>query len=321
MEDEAPRHRELEVPAAADGMRLDRFLALRFRDRSRSELARAIKAGEVTDPSGRALRASALVRTGEVLHLYVEGIAPGAPPPPFPAILHEDDRVVVVDKPPGLMAHPAGTRFVYALVGLARARWPELAVDLVHRLDKDTSGVVALTKDVAANAFLKARLKAGEGRKEYLAIVKGRPDWDALEIDAPIGRADGPIRIQMAVRPDGLPSRTGAEVVAHHPTADLALVRCRLHTGRTHQIRVHLAHVGFPLLGDLLYGVPPEVFLTHLDHGLTPEVLAAAGAPRHALHAHHLVLPHPDGGLIDVRSPLAADLEAWWADPSLPARG
>jgi 23S rRNA pseudouridine1911/1915/1917 synthase len=319
--DDTPFHRELRVPANAAGMRLDRFLALRFRDRSRSELKKGIVAGEVTDETGRPLRASWTVKADELLHIRIPGIAPVGPPPPFPAVLYEDDRVVALDKPPGLMAHPSGTRFVYALVGLARDRWPDDDVDLVHRLDKDTSGVILLTKDMAANAFLKRWMNGGGCRKEYVAVARGNPAWDERVIEAPIGYANGPIRIQMGVVPDGLPARTDVTVLERRPDDDLVLVRCRLHTGRTHQIRVHLEHVGLPILGDVMYGVPPEVFLDTLEHGITDATLLATGAPRHALHAARLVFPHPDGGEVEVEAPLPADMASWWADPGvLPGR-
>ncbi|MCB9680693.1 MAG: RluA family pseudouridine synthase [Alphaproteobacteria bacterium] len=325
MDDEQPdppTYRELPVPPAAVGMRLDRFLALRFRDRSRTELARGIRLGQVTDALGKALRASTTMRADDVLHLYLPEIAPGAPPPPFPPIVYEDDRVVAVDKPAGLMAHPSGTRYVYALIGMAKARWPDDRIDLVHRLDMDTSGLNLITKDLEANRWLKARLHDDGSVKAYLAIAKGVPDWDERTIDAPLGPADGPIRIQVAVRDDGLPSRTHATVVARHPTAPLTLVHCRIFTGRTHQIRVHLASVGLPLLGDVLYGLPVDVALGIREQGMTEEALAVTGAPRHALHAAHLSLPHPDGGLLDLHSPLPADLQRWWDHPEeLPWNG
>lgn len=311
-----PRHRELEVPDVADGMRLDRFLAARFKDRSRSELARGIRDGEVTDAEGQRVRASRIVRTGEVYHLFVEGIAPAGPPPPFPPILHEDDRLVVIDKPPGLMCHPSGTRYVYALIGLAKMHWPDERVDLVHRLDADTTGVLVLSKDLEANRVLSAHMREGACTKVYQAIAKGVPDWEDRVVEAPIGRAGGEIRIQMGVRPDGQSARTDVRVLERHPTAPLTRLECRLHTGRTHQIRVHCAHVGLPLLGDRLYGVPEDVFLTTQDEGVTDDVLARAGAARHALHARRITLPHPDGGELTVEAPLPDDMVAWWDDPS-----
>jgi 23S rRNA pseudouridine1911/1915/1917 synthase len=206
-------------------------------------------------------------------------------------------------------------------VGLARSRWPDPAhVDLAHRLDRDTSGCLVLTKDVAANAFLKAAFKHGEADKEYAAFVRGHLDWDHLIVDAPIAEANGPIRIQRAVREDGLPARTEVWVVDRTttPGPPMTRVRIRLYTGRTHQIRVHLAHVAGGLVGDRMYGVPAEVFLNYWEQGDIDDAgIEAAGAPRHALHAARVAFPHPDGGTIEVTAPLAADMVRWWADPTV----
>jgi len=314
----APRPRRLDVPGAAAGMRLDRFLARRFADRSRSWLARGVRAGLVTDADGRALRPSSLLRGGEVLLVYLPGIAPSSEPPPMPPILHEDERLAVLDKPAGLLAHPAGTDFTWAVVGLARAQWPDHRVDLVHRLDRDTSGVLVVGKDLAATAFLKEAFKRGRAIKHYEAFCKGLIGWDRAVLDGPIGSADGVIRIQMAVDPTGLPARTDVEVLARQEEPiPLTRVRCRLHTGRTHQIRVHLAHAGHPILGDRMYGVAPEVFLRAWEQGVDRWVVAQAGAPRQALHAVGVRLPHPNGEELEVTAPLPPDMVRWWSRPAV----
>jgi 23S rRNA pseudouridine1911/1915/1917 synthase len=315
----APLYRLLEVPEAGTGMRLDQFLARWFGERSRSELVRGIRRGEVTDETDRPLRPSASVVGGQRLRLYLPGIAPRSAPPPLPPILYEDDRVVVLDKPPGLPCHPGGADFTWAVVGLARARWPETGVDLVHRLDKDTSGVLVLSKDNEANAHLKRVFKEGGVHKEYTALCRGHVPWEHRVIDAPIGAAEGPIRIQCAVRTDGLPAMTEVWVEARTTGADpaLTMVRARLHTGRTHQIRVHLAHVGHGVVGDRMYGVPPEVFLHYWERGLDDWVVQEAGAPRQALHAARIRFPHPSGAEISVEAPLPTDMAGWWADPTV----
>lgn len=306
------RFREIEVPSVGDGMRLDRFLALFFQDRSRSWMRDGIREGLVRDPADRPLRPAHRLRTGQVLRLYLPDISPREPPPPFPSVLHEDDRVIAVDKPAGLLCHPAGTAWAWAVISMAKERWADDRVDLVHRLDRDTSGVLLLTRDVEANRHLKRALLQGDCEKEYLAMCRGVIPWDRQEVDAPIGSRGGVVRIQMGVRPEGLPARTTVKVLARAPAH--TLVACRLHTGRTHQIRVHMEHVGHSLHGDRMYGLPPEVFLESLDHGLTPGVLAAAGAPRQALHAARTRVPHPDGFDLEVRAPAPDDLRGWWAD-------
>ncbi|MBW1877431.1 MAG: RluA family pseudouridine synthase [Deltaproteobacteria bacterium] len=319
-DDDLPRqYRLLEVPDAGTGMRLDQFLASRFGTRSRTELVRGIRRGLVTDEADRPLRPSATVAAGQRLRLYLPGIAPSSTPPPFPPILYEDDRVVVLDKPPGLPCHPGGTAFTWAVVGLARTRWPDRCADLVHRLDKETSGALVLTKDREANAYLKRVFKEGGAVKEYVALCRGHVPWEHRVIDAPIGPAEGPIRIQRAVRPDGLSAFTEAWVEARTIGTDppLTRLRVRLHTGRTHQIRVHLAHIGHGIVGDRMYGVPPAVFLHYYEEGLDDWVVEQAGAPRHALHAASIRFPHPDGTEVSVEAPLPADMARWWADPAL----
>ncbi len=319
--EDIPPFRTVVVPLTAAGLRLDRFLALRFKQQSRTGMARGIKEGRVTLADGRVLRSSTLVRGGEELQVALAEIAPSTAPPPFPPILYEDDQVVALNKPPAMMVHPSGSRWVWALIGLAKTRWAPLRVDLVHRLDKDTSGVLLLSKSLEANAWLKRCFREDRPKKEYHAIVKGLPRWDRLEIREPLGREGADIRIKMAVRSDGVHAHTDVDVLERNVAAGLTRVRCRIHTGRTHQIRVHLAHVGFPLLGDLLYGVPNTVFHRYLDEGASNEVIALTGAPRHALHAARLTFPHPDGRELTVEAPWPDDLRSWWEDPSqLPPR-
>lgn len=312
--------REVEVPASAAGMRLDRFLATRFSDRSRSFMVRGIHAGQVRFADGARPRPSTTLRGGEVLHLGLPGIAPSGPPPPHPPVMYEDERIVVLDKPAGLLAHPAGSNFSWSVIGLARERWPDCRMDLVHRLDRDTSGAIVLTKEVEANRLLKNALREGRSRKEYLALCRARASEPAFVIDDPLGSADSVIRLKRGVRADGQSARTDVTVLAvSAPDAVAAtLVRCRIHTGRTHQIRVHLASRDLSIVGDRIYGVPPELFLAVLEEGPTEALLAAAGAPRHALHAARIVLPHPDGGELDVSIPMPDDMRSWCDARGLP---
>ena len=290
-------------------MRLDHFLASWFREFSRTALAREIKDGQVCI-EGRPLRAGTRVRAGDALQIHIAGIAPSGPPPAFPHVIHASGGLVVVDKPAGMLCHPTGSRFVWALIGLARERWPN--AELVHRIDRDTSGLLALTDDPQLNRTLKLAVMEGRVLKEYVAICKGEIPWDDRSLTGPIGPAGGVIRIQMAVQPDGKHARTDVTVLDRQP--GLTLVRCRIHTGRTHQIRVHLSHAGFPLLGDRMYGVAPDVFLRTLDHGADRGVVEAAGAPRHALHSSRLILPLPDGPL-SLSCEMPADMTGWWKDP------
>jgi len=300
--------REVLVRPDGDGRRLDVYLSTRFPTYSRSQVKQMIQAGQV-EIKGRRLKASSTLLAGEILMVTAPGLAPVGPPPAMPKIIHEDERLLVVDKPAGMLAHPTGIIFAYALVGIVRAAREQDDIDLAHRLDRETSGINVLTKDRAANAHLKAAFKARTTTKVYQAIVHGRPQWESLTVDAPIGSAlSSEIRIRRGVNPQGLPAKTDFRVLARMD--GLSLVEARPHTGRTHQIRVHLEHAGHPILGDKIYGQPDHTFLHHLDHGADEEVRAATGFPRHALHAYRLTVPHPDGEERTFEAPLGVDLQA-----------
>ena len=313
-----PKYRHIVIPEAGDGMRLDRILSRWFHHLSRSAMARHLKQGLVTDDEGRVLRPSTRVRAQQGVRVYIPGIAPTGTPPPMPRVLFEDDRLAVVYKPAGMVAHPAGPVHQWSVIGLAKTHWPEHSVDLVHRLDKDTSGCLVLSKDQDANLALKDAFRTRDTRKEYVGVVRGRPEWDSLTVRAPIGRAGGPIRVQMAVQEDGLSARTDVAVTLRGQPGEGSWVRCVLHTGRTHQIRVHLAHVGHPLLGDLLYGLPLAQALAVKETGVTPALRQASGAPRQALHAQLLGFPHPSGGRVEVEAPIPPEFERWRCEEMSP---
>lgn len=301
-------------------MRLDRFLAARFRGLSRTSLQKGIVQGLVTDSAGTKLRPASLVRSGQSIRIQIPEIAPTTPMPPFPAILHEDARLVVIDKPAGLVCHPRGTRFCWSVTALAKRRWADNDIDLCHRLDRETSGILILSKDADANRAIKAASVRGNIRKEYDALCRGIVSMDHQQVIAPIGPADGPIRIQMAIRPDGLYSQTEVAVVARNAgwgDNGMTWVRCRLHTGRSHQIRLHLSHIGHAIIGDRMYGVPPDVFIESWQHGVTTKTIVAAGAPRHALHASFVRLPHPDGGVLELTASPPEDFSRWWESPEV----
>lgn len=217
-----------------------------------------------------------------------------APAEPF-AILHEDEQVLAVAKPAGVASQPTLTGDVGTLPWLVARhlgrRTAEVAT--VHRLDRETSGVVVFGKTPTATRALAAAFREGTARKEYQAIVAGRLEGSGA-IDAPLGPAPGR-KGAYAVRPDGAPARTRWEAVAHLGE-EATLVRLLPETGRTHQLRVHLAHLGHPIVGDVRYGGP-----------------ARAGAiepKRFLLHARALALPHPSGGTLALEAPFPADFSA-----------
>ncbi len=312
--------RAVQVRQDGDGRRLDVYLAIRFPTFSRTHIQKMIRQGRIAIP-GRDIKASSTLSLGEELLITAPGLEPSGPPPPLPAVIHEDARLLVVSKPSGMLAHSTGLVFVYGLVGIARAARPDHNIDLAHRLDRETSGINVLTKDKTANAFVKAAFKAKEVHKAYRAIVYGSPAWDEIIVDAPIGLATGSdVRIRRGVNPEGLPAQT--RLTVEQRMGPLTLVKAEPRTGRTHQIRVHLDHAGFPILGDKMYGQPDTTFIHHLENGPDALVRKAVGFPRHALHAYRLTIPHPDGDTVTFEAPLPADMQAIvdgqspaWPDP------
>ncbi len=286
---------QLTVPPTAAGERLDVFLAAHAGSRAAAQ--RLIDGGHVTvDGASRPKRH--VLAGGETV--AVEEAEAGAetgevPPAPF-ALAYEDEHLLVIDKPPGVVVHPArghrqGT-LVQALAGrVAGGEDPERP-GVVHRLDRDTSGLLVLARSDAVHAALKAQLARRELVREYLALVEGRPPARSGTIDAPLGR-DRRVRTRISTDTD-----EGREAITHFEVERAlphdTLLRVRLETGRTHQIRAHLLAIGHPVAGDREYGAPGR-------HGLE----------RQFLHAARLAFPHPvTGAAVDVSSPLPADLEA-----------
>lgn len=301
-------HRTLTVNAEAAGMRVDVYLSLRFSTWSRSAAGRAIRDGLVRS-SLRALKPASLLLPGEALTLTLPALAPVGPKPPCPPVVYEDRRLLAFAKPAGLLTHRSGERFTWGLINLARERFPNENLHLLHRLDRETSGVCLLARDADANRALKLAFKEHQVQKVYLALARGAPDWDERTIDAPIGDdVDSPIRLKQAVRSDGQPALTRVTVLER--LGALTLLRCQPLTGRTHQIRVHLDALGLPILGDKIYGQPPEVFLSIYEGAPLEDLDARLQHPRHCLHAAALRFPHPDGGEHTIEAPLPEDMQA-----------
>jgi 23S rRNA pseudouridine1911/1915/1917 synthase len=296
------------VDIIADGARLDQALAAALGDLSRSRLKALIEAGAVSLDGKAVAEPSRKVRAGQRYVLTLPETAPAEPPPqamPL-TILYEDAAIIVVDKPAGLVVHPApgnpDRTLVNALLAHCGSAFGDASLTgiggverpgIVHRLDKDTSGVMVAAKTAAAHASLTAQFAARSIGRSYLALAHGAPRPAQGRIEGPIGRSPRN-RKKMAVV-----SRGGKHAVTHYATearygpaeAPLAsLLRCRLETGRTHQIRVHLAHIGHPIVGDPLYG-------RRMRAGTAPDRAAADmlnGFPRQALHAQTLALDHPE---------------------------
>jgi len=303
---------DIPVPRECAGWRLDHFLKRRIGRLSRTRIQEIIRE-QITFPDGRRARPSSAVRAGEVILLR----RPAPVEPDVPRrfdVLYEDSSVLVIDKPAGLPMHATAKFWRNTLTALLRERYPGERMDVAHRIDRETSGVLLIARGAAAASFLTKAFARRAVDKTYLALVKGTPPDEGV-IDLPLKLLDTPSRVMMGPAApsdlDGLPAVTRYRVVQRF--AAHALCEARPETGRQHQIRVHLAAIGHPIVGDKIYGASEELFMRSCDEGLTPELLACFDhLPRHALHAHRLTFPHPTGrGPVTVESPLPADIRGY----------
>ena len=287
-------------PEAA-GERLDSFLAARLPGLTRSAAARLIETGQVL-VDGKPARKSAKLAGGETVEVTLPDPEPAdALPQDIPLdVVYEDDDVIVVNKPSGLVVHPApghpdGT-LVNALLhhcgGSLSGVGGELRPGIVHRIDRDTSGLIIAAKNDAAHQALAAQLADHTLARTYEAVVVGALREDGGTVDAPIGRCPSD-RKKMAVVPNGKRAVTHWEVLERFP--GYTYVRCRLETGRTHQIRVHMAHLGHPIYGDMVYGGKKPV----------------PGLAGQCLHAVGLRFVHPrTGETVELSCPLSGEFQA-----------
>lgn len=282
-----------QVPLELGQKRFDQIAAILFSDYSRSRIQQWIKEGELT-VNGQVIRPRDKLIGGETLMLNTTLTADERweAQPVALNIVYQDEHIIVLNKPIGLVVHPgAGTPDGTVLNGLLYA-FPELAAipraGIVHRLDKDTSGLMVVARTLPAQTALAAQLQDRSMGREYVAVCMGVMTGGG-KVDEPINRHPTQ-RTKMAVSPTGM----GKDAVTHYRVEERftnhTLVRCKLETGRTHQIRVHLSHIGYPLVGDALYAGR-----SRLPKGVAPEVMKVLKQfNRQALHAEYLELIHPD---------------------------
>jgi 23S rRNA pseudouridine1911/1915/1917 synthase len=316
---------EVIVEGSEGSPRLDRVLAARLSDLSRSRLKALILDGRVVVKNAPVRDPAYHVGRGDTITIDVPAPVAAEPLGEDIAldIVYEDDDLVVIDKPDGLVVHPGAGHETGTLVNAVIAHCGESLSGIggvkrpgiVHRLDKDTSGLLVVAKNDAAHASLSAQFadhgKTGEMRRGYLAFVWGVPNRQRGMVDAPIDRHPH-AREKMAVRESGRHAVTHWEIVESFNGPDgkpvASLLSCELETGRTHQIRVHLAHIGHPLMGDAVYGPHFKTKAVRLG----PQSQAALTAlDRQALHAYLLALEHPKtGAILEWNSDLPDDLRA-----------
>lgn len=292
--------RRFTVDEADHAQRLDKVLVVHAGEFSRSHLQQVIERGHVSVDGALVRTSSRRLRVGQAVAVELvptDESRAFVPEPMVLPVVYEDDDLLVADKPAGLVVHPAPGHWRGTLVNGLLARHASAAAlpraGIVHRLDKDTSGLMVVAKTLPAMTALVRAIAARTVTREYRAIAHGRVTGSAFSIEAPIGR-DPHSRVRMAVVASGRPARTDVRV--ERSAAGFSALSCRLHTGRTHQIRVHLASRGHPLVADALYG------------GAT-----ALGLQRQALHAARLAFAHPrDGRAMSFEVPLPSDLQAAW---------
>lgn len=309
----------LRVPPESAGMRVDRFVQTQLKRTSRTRAA-AIVARGAYSPEAKRLRGGDRVRAEQCILLWREPWDEQAPEVEIP-VLYEDEDLVAVDKPPFIPVHPTARYHKSTVVKMLEVARKGEHLYLAHRLDRETSGVLLLTRNSVADRQVKVQFEErAEVTKRYLAVAWGWPEEDVFRVDAPL-ELDPTHRTKVKMRVarpgQGLPSATAFEVVGRraHPESGrrYSLIRCTLETGRQHQIRVHLTSRGLPLVGDKLYGPDDALFTRGADGELTEVDREALELPRHALHAALLEINHPiHGGRVRVEAPLAADLQAFW---------
>lgn len=303
-------HITVTIPDDHAGQRLDKGLSVLCSDLSRARLQALIKGGLVTDGRGRKVSASARLESGQSFTITIPEPEPAEPEPEDIAldIVYEDCSLLVINKPPGLVVHPGAGNWSGTLVNALLYHCKDslsgiggvMRPGIVHRLDKDTGGLMLVAKTNQAHKSLSSQLESRSLSRVYHALVLGVPVPAKGQVSRTISR-DPYNRLKMtAGRRDGKEARTDYKVVKNFGD-QIALIECKLHSGRTHQIRVHMQDKGYPLLGDPLYGPQPTALTSALKRGdfdaETTEMLKAL--PYQLLYAREISFEHPESGKLE----------------------
>jgi len=314
-----PRVATVRVPFTVepnyDGWRLDRYLQEKIRRLSRERVQHLIE-HRLEAEGGRKLKPATRVTPGLRFALLKEAEPEPETPMEFGVVL-DDGALLVVDKPAGLPVHATARYSAHTFTALARERFPDRKIDPAHRLDRETSGLLACGARPEVTRVLKRDFAKGRVAKTYLAIALGAPLEERFTVEVPLALTGASaVRVRMHAHPAGLASVTDFEVLARGAAGDgapVALLACRPRTGRQHQIRAHLHCAGLHLVGDKIYGPDETIFDRFTKGEMTDADRERLRLPRHALHAWRLELPHPlTRTPVLLEAPLPADLRDFW---------
>jgi 23S rRNA pseudouridine1911/1915/1917 synthase len=314
--------RVLRVPAELAGMRLDRFVQSQLRSTSRTRARAIVKRGAYS-AQGRARRPSERVRADERIALWRLPFEDTEGQAPLP-VLYEDPHLLVIDKPPLVTVHPTARYHQNTVIKRLQAERPGEFLALIHRLDRETSGILLLARSLEAERAFKRKLEerslsqqSDQQRgveKIYLALTRGVPPNGLVDVPMETD-IDNPLRVKMRIASPGTGLDARTSLTVRETRGGYALVECALHTGRQHQIRLHLSHLGCPVVGDKLYGVDERLLARAADDELSEADVALLELPHHALHAHIYRMRHAvTGEPLEVIAPMPQDLAEFWAN-------